>query len=92
MPTTTPAAPATPAIPSPAIPVSTVRCVIPRVVDMTAANAASKLRAAHCKVGTVTLRYSLLHKKGKVVSQNRARGRVLAAGTKVDIVVSRGVR
>ncbi len=69
-----------------------MRCVVPRVVDMTAANAASKLRAAHCKVGTVTLRHSLLHRKGKVVSQNRARGRVLVAGTRINLVISTGTR
>jgi PASTA domain len=62
-------------------PVPVARCVAPRVVGLTLAQAKRKITAAHCKPGTVRRAYSRKVRKGRVVSQKR-----------LDLVVSRGAR
>jgi hypothetical protein len=68
------------------------KCTVPKVVGKTLAAAKLALKAKHCVAGTVSRAYSRTIKKGKVVSQSRRAGRVLPAGTKVNLVVSRGRR
>jgi len=67
------------------------KCTVPRVVGKVAA-AKLALKARHCRTGTLSRAYSKKTKKGRVISQSRRAGRVLPAGTKVNLVVSRGRR
>jgi beta-lactam-binding protein with PASTA domain len=46
----------------------------------------------HCRVGAVIRAYSRIRKVGVVVAQGKRAGRVLVAGTRVGLVVSRGRR
>jgi beta-lactam-binding protein with PASTA domain len=45
---------------------------------------------AHCRVGTITRAYSARVPRGRVLSERPRPGRHLAAGAKVNLVVSRG--
>jgi beta-lactam-binding protein with PASTA domain len=65
---------------------------VPRVVGKKLAAAKLALKAKHCGTGTVTKAYSKRIRKGRVTSQSRRAGQVLAAGTKVNLVVSKGRR
>lgn len=65
-------------------------CDVPNVKGKTLAAAKSALGKAHCGTGTVTEKYSKTVKKGRVISQKPAAGQQLAAGTKVDLTVSKG--
>jgi beta-lactam-binding protein with PASTA domain len=49
------------------------------------------LKARGCRLGKVKRAYST-RRRGVVISQSRRAGRVLAQGTKVNLVVSRGRR
>jgi Tol biopolymer transport system component len=66
------------------------RCVVPKVVGKTLANAKKLLTKAHCKTGKVTRVRSAKVKTGVVVSAKPKPGRSLAAGTAVALSVSRG--
>ena len=66
------------------------RCVVPKVVGKTLANAKKLLTKAHCKTGKVTRVHSAKVKTGVVVSAKPKPGRSLAAGTAVALSVSRG--
>ncbi len=95
VPTTRPAG-ATPAVtPSPSgspqpgsgsTPVAT-RCVVPKLRGTTLAGARRKLTKAHCALGKVTRKRA--RRNGRVLKSRTAAGRVLAAGTKVSLVVGR---
>ena len=69
-----------------------VVCRVPQLVGRPLAAARTALTTRHCRAGKVTYAYSRRVPKGKVISQTRAVGRVLAANARVDFVVSRGVR
>jgi len=62
---------------------------VPKVTGKRLAAAKSALARAHCRTGTVRRAYSR-KKKGLVSSQSRRPGRVLPAGSRVNLVVSRG--
>ena len=64
-------------------------CLVPKVKGKTLAGAKSALTRAHCKVGKVTKKFSRV-KKGHVVSQRPKPGTNLAAGAKVNLVLSKG--
>jgi len=64
-------------------------CKVPKVTGKRLAAAKSALARAHCRTGTVRRAYSR-KKKGLVSSQSRRPGRVLPAGSRVNLVVSRG--
>ena len=64
-------------------------CLVPRVKGKTLASAKSALAQAHCKAGKVTKKFSKV-KKGRVVSQRPKPGTNLAAGAKVNLVISKG--
>jgi Tol biopolymer transport system component len=66
------------------------KCVVPKVVGKTLANAKKLLTKAHCKTGKVTRVRSAKVKAGVVVSAKPKPGRSLAAGTAVALSVSRG--
>jgi hypothetical protein len=68
------------------------RCSVPSVVGKKLAAAKTTIRRKHCRTGKVGYAYSTKVVKGRVVSQSRRAGRVLAPGAKINIVVSRGRR
>ena len=65
-------------------------CVVPRP-PRTLAAAKARLRAAGCGVGTITRVRSHKYASGRVIRYSSPPGRTLASGTRVGIVVSRGV-
>jgi uncharacterized repeat protein (TIGR01451 family) len=69
-----------------------VSCVVPNVKGKPLATAKRRIAAAHCKTGRVTTAKSKAVRKGSVISQSRRAGTRLAAGSKVNLVVSRGKR
>jgi hypothetical protein len=64
-------------------------CLVPKVKGKTLDAAKSALTNAHCKAGKVTKKFSKV-KKGHVISQAPKPGTSLAAGAKVDLVISKG--
>jgi hypothetical protein len=78
--------------PRPVPPGPVVRCKVPKVVGKTLAAAKKAIAAAHCATGKVRKGYSGKVKKNKVVSQSRKPRKLYAAGTRIDLVVSRGRR
>ncbi len=68
----------------------TVRCTVPRVTGTALRAAESTIRAHHCRTGKVRYAHSRIRKKGVVSGQSRAPGAVLAANTKINLVVSLG--
>ena len=72
--------------------VTPTKCRVPNVVGKTLTAAKLALKQKHCRTGKVSRAYSKKTKKGRVSSQSRRPGRVLANGTKVNLVVSRGRR
>ena len=67
-------------------------CTVPRLRGRTRLGAERALVRAGCAVGRVRTQKSKKYKKGRVVSQSRAAGRIVAAGTAVQLRVSRGRR
>jgi len=65
---------------------------VPKVKGKRLAAAKRKIAAGHCRTGKVTKARSKTVKKGRVISQRPRPGRKLARGSKVNLVVSRGVR
>jgi beta-lactam-binding protein with PASTA domain len=63
---------------------------VPKLTGHTVGYAARMLASAHCTLGNVQLKRSLLVKKGRIVFQGRKAGTLLAAGTRVGVTVSRG--
>jgi beta-lactam-binding protein with PASTA domain len=66
-------------------------CIVPKVRGKTVRAATRALMKAHCKVGTVTRKYSKV-KKGRVASQKPKSGRRRRLGAKVDLAVSKGTK
>jgi PASTA domain-containing protein len=67
-------------------------CKVPDVRGRKLAKARSALVRANCRVGRVGHSFSHRVKKGRVISQKPAAGSRLRAGTRVNLVVSRGKR
>ena len=65
-------------------------CLVPKVKGKKLAAAKAAITAAHCSVGKVTKAFSSKVKKGKVISQSPPAGTSGAAGSPVDMKVSRG--
>jgi beta-lactam-binding protein with PASTA domain len=59
-------------------------------VGKTLAKARVLLVRRNCRVGRVTRAYSRVRKAGIVVAQRKRAGRVLVAGTRIGLIVSRG--
>jgi beta-lactam-binding protein with PASTA domain len=66
------------------------KCVVPDVVGKKLASAKQALTKAKCQTGKVTQAYSNGVAKGQVISQSQEPDKVLAKGTKVNLVVSKG--
>jgi hypothetical protein len=67
-------------------------CVVPKVVGKRLSAAKLALARKHCRVGKVKYAYSRNAGKGTVASQSRRPGTVVAANSRVDLVLSRGRR
>jgi uncharacterized repeat protein (TIGR01451 family) len=67
-------------------------CVVPNVRGKALATAKRLITAAHCQIGKVTTAKSKTVPKGKIASQSPKTGKKLPAGSKVNLVVSRGKR
>jgi serine/threonine-protein kinase len=65
-------------------------CTVPKVVGKSLAAAKTALAKKGCRTGKVGRAYSSKVTKGRVISQNRRAGRKIAAGSKVNLVLSRG--
>jgi hypothetical protein len=65
-------------------------CTVQEIKRQTLRNAKRTLARANCRVGKIRRAYSRRVKKGRVISQKPRFGAVLAGGSKVDLVVSRG--
>jgi hypothetical protein len=68
------------------------KCTVPKVVGKQLASAKRTITTRHCRTGKVGHAYSRQRKRGLVLSQSRRPGRVLPAGSRIDLVVSRGRR
>lgn len=66
------------------------RCRVPSVVGKSLGVAKVRIRKAHCRVGSVRYVRSTAGMKNRVVSQRPTRGRKLANGARVRLVVGRG--
>ena len=64
-------------------------CLVPKLKGKTLGAAKAALTQAHCKTGTVTKKFSTV-KKGRVISQKPKPGTDLAAGARVNLVISKG--
>lgn len=64
-------------------------CLVPKVKGKPLVAARSALTRAHCTTGKVTKKFSKV-KKGRVISQGPKPGTNLAAGAKVNLVISKG--
>ena len=87
----TPAQPgsSTPAQPGQVAGVQATLCVVPNLGGKNAASARAALAKAHCRVGRVTTKRSVM-KKGVVLSQTPKAGKRVKAGTRINFVLSRG--
>ena len=65
------------------------QCVVPKVKNRQLKGAKKALRKANCKPGKVSRRFNK-KAEGKVVRGSKNRGKLLPAGSKVKLVVSRG--
>jgi hypothetical protein len=66
-------------------------CNVQRLAGMTLPQSRRTLTRVNCRTGKVARAYSKRVKKGVVISQKPKFGAVLPGGSKVDLVVSRGV-
>jgi Regulator of chromosome condensation (RCC1) repeat len=66
-------------------------CKVPKVVGKRLASARLMIATGHCRTGKVSYAYSQ-RVKGIVISQSRRAARVLPAGSRIDLLVSRGPR
>jgi hypothetical protein len=64
-------------------------CTVPRLVGKRVSAAKRALVASRCRVGTVHYARASAAKRGRVVAQGKRAGRVLRAGSRVDLVVGR---
>lgn len=89
-PTTVPGPTTTVTVPAPTVPTTPiVLCKVPRLTGLTRATATSRLKAANCAVGKVTLRKGRSSQRGKVISADTKAGTKANKGEKVALVVGR---
>jgi hypothetical protein len=65
-------------------------CKVPNVKGMKLVAAVRELVAGDCKRGKVTYAYSPKVRRGRVMKQSARPGKTLAAGSKVNLLVSKG--
>jgi len=80
------------AAPPPPPPPPPRTCKVPNVVGKTLARAKALIVQRRCRVGRISYAASRAHRRGIVIAQGKRPGRVVAAGTKISLVVSRGRR
>jgi beta-lactam-binding protein with PASTA domain len=68
------------------------QCVVPKLKKRGLKKAKKALRKANCKPGKVSRRFNGKINEGKVIRGGKNRGKVLPAGSKVKIIVSKGDR
>jgi hypothetical protein len=68
----------------------TPACIVPKLKGKKVKAARKALRKANCKVGKVKRSFSAKVNKGRVIKQRTKAGKVLPAGAKVAIKVSKG--
>jgi alpha-tubulin suppressor-like RCC1 family protein len=73
-------------------PPAPARCKVPNVVGKSLAKAKALIKKRRCRVGKVTHAYSRVRKRGVVIAQSRRPGRIVPAGSKIRLVVSRGAK
>jgi hypothetical protein len=78
-----------PAPPPPFVP---PKCVVPNVVGKKLAAAKTKIKAGHCRVGTISYATSSKQREGRALRERPAAGKRLANGAKISLVVGRGPR
>jgi hypothetical protein len=71
-------------------PVPARTCTVPRLRGRTLAGARSALTRSSCRLGTVRRERSASVARGRVMRQSVAQGRIVPAGTKVTVTLSRG--
>ena len=67
------------------------RCVVPRLIGKRLARARRLAVRAGCRMGRVSRAYSRRIRRGRIAAQRPHAGRRVARGTRVNVVVSRGV-
>jgi predicted phage tail protein len=82
----------TPKAPASVPPTPTPTCLVPNVVSKQLGTAKTKIKKAHCRVGTITYRPSTRAKTNRVLSETPKAGKRLKSGTKVNLTVGRGGR
>jgi beta-lactam-binding protein with PASTA domain len=68
------------------------KCVVPNVLGQLLITAKTRIKRAHCRVGTVTYKPSTRRKKNRILSELPRPGRRLKNGAKVNVIVGRGRR
>lgn len=68
------------------------QCVVPKLKRRSVKGAKKALRRSNCKPGKVVRRFNGKIKERKVIRGGKNRGKVLPAGSKVKLVVSKGDR
>jgi hypothetical protein len=76
--------------PAPPPPPPVVKCKVPKTKGMKLNAAKKALQRAHCKVGKIKRQKSRTIRSGRVTSTTPRAGRVLKAGTKIEVFVSKG--
>jgi subtilisin family serine protease len=67
-------------------------CVVPNVIGSKLGTATARIRARHCRVGTLTYIKSTKKKKGKVISESPKAGKHLGNNAKVNLWLGKGPR
>jgi beta-lactam-binding protein with PASTA domain len=66
--------------------------VVPNVIGQLLPKAKTRIRTAHCRVGTVTYALSTRKKKNRVLAQKPVGGRRLRNGARISLRLGRGPR
>jgi beta-lactam-binding protein with PASTA domain len=67
-----------------------IQCVVPNVRGKTLLIARRSVARGHCAVGRVSRKLSKQVEQGRVISQSRRPGLRLPAGSRVNLVISKG--
>jgi len=62
-------------------------CIVPKLTGRSLRSAQNALRNSGCKIGKVNKLKGATAENGKVVGQGKAKGKILAAGAKVDVTL-----
>jgi beta-lactam-binding protein with PASTA domain len=65
---------------------------VPNVIGSKLGTATARIRARHCRVGTLTYIKSTKKKKGKVISESPKAGKHLGNNAKVNLWLGKGPR